>query len=220
MSTEPFQELPPRDQTPRPPEELPAVFPQSHCPLPSRFWKVVLELDSWSPTERAHLSSCSHCRGVFQRVSAEARTSQGPVIGAVDLSAAPERSQPEPARPSTRGWFWGSWLGLGLSLLGSLCARLAAKPAACQRPTRRQRLGLDRLEDRDTMSSFFPWNAGWQPDIMSAEPRDRDGTVLVAAGNVGTEVAVPGAPDQVAQAWLSAFASLVWSDAAWDVAGA
>jgi hypothetical protein len=225
MSTEPFQELPPRDHVPGPPEGSPPVFPASQCPLPSRFWKVALALDDWSQAELEHLTTCSHCREVLQSVSAAARTSPGPVIGTtLDLPAVPEphRGEPEPeAGVEALGWFWKSWLGQGLSFLGSLCGRLAARPAACQRQTRRERLGLDRLEDRDVLNSFFPWNAGWEPDILSADPPDRNRPVLVDyAGRAGTAIPVPGSLAPGEQAWLTAVASLVWSDAAPDAAGA
>jgi hypothetical protein len=224
MSTNPFPELPSRDQGQGHAGSQPAFFPASECPLPSRFWKVALELDCWSPAEQSHLTVCPHCRSVQERVSAAARTARGPSIGsAVDL---PIVQQPPPPRPAPElsgsgGWFRRSWLGQGLRLLGSFWVRLAPRPAACQRPPRRQRLGLDPLEDRDVLSGFFPWHAGWQAGMMvAADPGDRGGPVVVAETRPGSEVAVPGTPAPEEQAWLSAFAALVWSAPAPEAAGA
>jgi hypothetical protein len=219
MSTDPFQELPSSEPGhASPPEGTPSFFPVSPCPLPSRFWKVALGLDRWSAGEQMHLASCPDCLALQQRVAAAARNAQGPVIGAaLDIPAAPQpqRSDPVPEPPvAGRNWFWRSWLGKGLSLFGSFCVRLTARPGACQRQTRRQRPGIDSLENRDTMSGFFPWNPGWQPGSMSASP-DRARPAVLAPGNSGgAEVSVPGSPDRGKQAWLQAFAWLIWSDPA------
>jgi hypothetical protein len=225
MSTNPFQEPPSPDPAAGPAEGPPGFFPDAPCPLPSRFWKVALQLDFWSPAEQAHLAVCPHCRSVQERVSAAALTSRGPVIGSsLDLPVAPElpTRQPAPGPGMTAaGWFWGSWLGRGLRALGSLCGRLAPRPGVSQRQPPRRRLGMDRLEDRDVLNGFLPWNGGWQAaTMMSADPGDRDRPVVVAGSGPGSEVAVPGTPGQDEQAWLCAFASLVWSDPAPEPVGA
>jgi hypothetical protein len=224
MSTNPFQEPPAQDPAAGPAGGLSGFFPDAPCPPPSRFWKVALELDRWSPAEQAHLAVCPHCRSVQERVSAAALTSRGPVIGsALDLpvSAEPPAPQTAPGPGVTAGWFWRSWLGRGLRALGSLCARLAPRPGVSQRQPPRQRLGMDRLEDRDVLNGFLPWNGGWQAAIMmSADPGGRDRPVVFAGAGSGSEVAVPGTPGQEEQAWLCAFASLAWSDPAPEAAGA
>jgi hypothetical protein len=49
---------------------------------------------------------------------------------------------------------------------------------------------------------------------------DPDSPAVVVTDRAGAEVAVPGTPRQGEQAWLCAFASLVWSGPAPEAAAA
>src|SRR5262245_9947434 len=63
----------------------------SACLLPSRMWKVVLQLDRWSAAEWEHLAGCPRCR---RRLTRALETSAAPPAKKKDPPAAPAAAAP------------------------------------------------------------------------------------------------------------------------------
>jgi hypothetical protein len=121
------------------------LFPGSGCPLPSRFWKVALAIDTWSPGEEEHLSSCLACRYHAEQISEailETRPVQEPaLVISVPSVAAVSRRHRAAARES---WIWR-----GVQNVAGYFSRLS-RFGFSSRAVAGGALQLEPLEDRDT----------------------------------------------------------------------